>query len=180
MDAGLIAQSRFLSRVLRHRPDAIGLTLDAQGWADIDTLVQRAREHGVGLSRETLLEIVAGNDKQRFAIDADGRRIRANQGHSLAVDLQLAASVPPERLFHGTALASLASIRACGLHAGRRRHVHLSTDAATAQRVGARHGAPVVLQVHAGRMHRDGHVFHCSANGVWLTAAVPAVYLQFP
>lgn len=176
----LVAHSKFLSLVLRHRPEAIGLNLDPQGWAQLDELIRLANAHGRSLDHATIVGIVAASDKQRFAMSADGRRIRANQGHSVAVDLKLAALPPPDLLFHGTADRFVASIRAQGLLPQARQHVHLSADVATATAVGARHGRPVVLTVQAARMQRDGHVFHCSANGVWLTAAVPAEYLDVP
>lgn len=169
--------SKFLSLVLRHQPDAIGLTLDAQGWADIGELVRLARAHGKTLSRELVLEVVAKNDKQRFALDAAALRIRANQGHSIEVDLRLPPLEPPGHLYHGTATRFVDAIRAEGLKAGARQHVHLSATLETARTVGARHGQPHVLLVRAGEMHRDGHLFYRSANGVWLTEAVPARYI---
>jgi putative RNA 2'-phosphotransferase len=175
-----VRTSRFLSLVLRHRPQAIGLALDAGGWARVDELLAALAAHGRPLAREELERIVAENPKRRFALSEDGERIRASQGHSIAVDLGLEPREPPELLYHGTARASLESIRAAGLRRGRRQHVHLSRDAATARSVGARHGAPVVIEVEAGRMHRDGLALYLSANGVWLTAEVPPEYLRFP
>lgn len=172
--------SKFLSLVLRHKPEKIGLALDAQGWADVGELIARAGAHGMALTRELIADIVAGSDKQRFAIDPAGRRIRANQGHSIDVDLGLEPLEPPALLFHGTAIRSLASIRVHGLTPGRRRHVHLSADAATAARVGRRHGKPVVLGVQSGRLWTAGTRFYRSANGVWLTAAVPPGFIEFP
>lgn len=169
--------SKFLSRVLRHDPASIGVTLDAQGWADVDALLEGARRAGVPLTREALERVVAENDKQRYALSDDGRRIRANQGHSIPVDLGLEPVAPPEHLYHGTADRFVAAIRHDGLLPRRRTHVHLSPDEATAARVGARHGRPVVLTIDAGRMQRDGHVFYLSDNGVWLTERVPSEYL---
>jgi putative RNA 2'-phosphotransferase len=134
----------------------------------------------VALDRATLDRVVGENDKQRFALSADGRRIRASQGHSVAVELGLEPREPPAVLFHGTADRNLDSIRAEGLRPGRRTHVHLSADEATATAVGRRHGRPVVLRVHAGRMHAAGHAFYRSDNGVWLTARVPAADIGFP
>jgi putative RNA 2'-phosphotransferase len=179
MHPPLVRVSKFLSLVLRHDPEKIGLTLDAAGWAEVDELIAAAARSGVDLDRETLARVVAENDKQRFALSPDGRRIRANQGHSVDVDLGLEPRTPPERLFHGTASRFVDSIRASGLHAASRAHVHLSADAETARTVGQRHGTPVVLTIAAGRMHRDGRLFFRSANGVWLTDAVPAEYIGF-
>jgi putative RNA 2'-phosphotransferase len=172
--------SKFLSLVLRHQPQSIGLTLDAQGWADIDAVVERAGAHGMALTGQEILSIVAASDKQRFALDDTGRRIRANQGHSIDIDLELELREPPPVLFHGTAEANLAAIRAEGLKPGRRQHVHLSRDAVTATAVGQRHGRPVVLQVAAGRMWSAGHSFFLAENGVWLTDAVPPAFIAFP
>jgi len=172
--------SKFMSRVLRHQPQSIGLELDAQGWAEIDTLIACAATEGMALTRELILEVVATSDKQRFALDAAGRRIRANQGHSVDIDLALAPCEPPAVLFHGTAEANVAAIRAEGLKPGRRRHVHLSADAATAMAVGRRHGRALVLSVAAGRMWSAGFAFFRAENGVWLTTAVPPEFIDFP
>jgi len=180
MDRELVPISRFLSFVLRHNPAAIGLSLDAHGWAEIDELVAKACTHGQAIDRAVLERIVRENDKQRFALSPDGRRIRANQGHSVDIDLKLAPVGPPERLYHGTAARNLDSIRARGLHSGARQHVHLSIDATTATKVGSRHGRPVVLTVRSGEMAAAGHLFYRSDNGVWLTEAVPSQYLEFP
>lgn len=171
--------SRFLSYVLRHRPDAIGLALDAEGWAEIDALLRLAQAE-CPLTRDAVLAAVAGNDKQRFALSDDGLRIRARQGHSIAVDLHLTPRTPPARLYHGTATRFLDAIRRDGLLRRGRHHVHLSADADIATAVGARHGRPVVLVVHADAMHAAGHVFHRSENGVWLTEAVPVAFLELP
>ena len=172
--------SKFLSLVLRHEPGRIGLPLDREGWADIGQLIERAAAHGMPLTREVILHVVETSDKQRFALDSEARRIRANQGHSIDVDLALDPTEPPAILFHGTAAASVAAIRASGLKPGSRRHVHLSPDEATATRVGRRHGKPVVLRVHSGRMWATGTEFFCSANGVWLTLAVAPEFIEFP
>lgn len=180
MDRELVKLSRFLSLVLRHDPGSLGIALDGQGWADVDLLIGLAQAAGRPLDRDRLLRIVAENDKQRFALSADGTRIRANQGHSVDIDLGLAPTAPPERLFHGTAQSSVASIRANGLQKGRRRHVHLSPDVATATKAGARRARPVVLEIASSRLHCDGHRFYRSANGVWLTDHVPAAYIRFP
>lgn len=172
--------SKFISLVLRHDPGRIGLVLDPQGWADVEDLIARAKVAGVALDRSDVERIVRESDKQRFALSPDGARIRANQGHSVDIDLALEPEAPPAELFHGTADRNLLSIRATGLHAIARQHVHLSPDRATAVKVGARHGRPVVLVVHAGRMAAAGHVFYRSANGVWLTQRVPPGFIIFP
>ncbi|MFE0406259.1 RNA 2'-phosphotransferase [Streptomyces nigra] len=170
--------SKYLSKHLRHQPERIGLVLDEGGWAEIDTLIAAARTHGFSFTRDELDHVVAANDKKRFAVD--GTRIRASQGHSVEVDLGLAPATPPPYLYHGTVAAHLGAIRAEGLRPMNRHDVHLSPDRETATRVGARRGRPVVLSVDTGAMHRDGYVFHVSANGVWLTKAVPPEYLRFP
>ena len=176
MPGPVVAASRFLALVLRHRPETIGLVLDAAGWADIDTLIACAAPHHP-LTRDLIERAVAGNDKQRYAISDDGRRIRARQGHSIDVDLGLPALAPPPVLYHGTATRFLDAILREGLTKRQRHHVHLSADVATATNVGARHGRPVVLRVDAAAMAAAGHVFHRSENGVWLTDAVPAAFL---
>ncbi|MFJ9422552.1 RNA 2'-phosphotransferase [Streptomyces sp. NPDC101249] len=170
--------SKYLSKHLRHQPERIGLTLDEGGWVEIDTLIAAVESRGFRLTREELDHVVATNDKQRFAVE--GTRIRASQGHSVDVDLGLACATPPPYLYHGTVAPYLDAIRAEGLRPMDRHDVHLSADRGTATRVGARRGRPVVLSVDAGAMHRDGHVFQVSANGVWLTRSVPARYLRFP
>ena len=180
MTDDLVGTSKFLSLVLRHAPERIGLVLDEQGWASVEELIRLATLHGRPLSRPLLERVVAGNDKRRFAFDADGERIRANQGHSVAVDLGLPVVSPPELLYHGTASRFLASIRKSGLHPANRRHVHLSADDVTATAVGRRHGEPVVLVVRAGAMEAAGHEFFLSANGVWLTDRVPVAFIRFP
>ena len=180
MERELVRLSKFLSHILRHRPQRIGLTLDDAGWAEVDELLTKANEAGRSVSREQLERVVAESDKQRFSLSADGRRIRANQGHSIDVDLGLEPQVPPELLYHGTATRFLDSIRREGLHPRKRRHVHLSRDVATATTVGQRHGRPVVLVVEAGRMYRAGLELYLSANNVWLTEQVPPEYLRFP
>lgn len=170
--------SKYLSKHLRHQPERIGLTLDEAGWVEIDTLLAAAAAHGFPVTREELDHVVAANDKQRFAIE--GARIRASQGHSVDVELGLPPATPPPYLYHGTVARYLDAIRTAGLRPMSRHDVHLSADRETATRVGARRGRPVVLSVDAGAMHRAGHVFHVSANGVWLTKAVPPQYLRFP
>ncbi len=180
MDADLTRISKFLSLVLRHNPEEIGLTLDGQGWASVDDLIACAGRHGRKLDRATIERVVSTNDKKRFALSDDGLRIRASQGHSVAVDLGLEPVEPPEWLFHGTATRSVESIRGEGLQPSGRVHVHLSVDEPTAIKVGSRHGRPVVLKVRAGEMHRSGIAFYRSENGVWLTGPVDPGFLEFP
>lgn len=174
----IIDASKQLSYVLRHRPDSIGIELDAQGWVAVDALLAALAAHGKPIDRALLERVVAENDKRRFALSPDGARIRASQGHSVAVDLDLPVSAPPAVLYHGTASRFMKAIDVEGLRAGARRHVHLSSDVETARRVGARHGVPVVLRVDAARMAADGIDFYLSDNGVWLTAAVAPRYLS--
>lgn len=171
--------SKFLSLVLRHSPQTIGLQLDEQGWADVTELLEKAAQQHQGITREILDEVVYTNDKKRFAFNEDGTRIRASQGHSLSVDLDLQAQEPPEFLYHGTVSKFIAAIQNEGLQKMSRQQVHLSRDKETAVKVGSRRGAPVVLVVKAGQMHRDGNVFYLSANGVWLTDQVLPAYINF-
>ncbi|QEG02374.1 RNA 2'-phosphotransferase [Stieleria maiorica] len=176
----LVSTSKFLSLVLRHRPEVIGAKLDPEGWLAIDELIAQANSHGKALTLELLHEVVATNDKKRFALSDDGLRIRASQGHSVSgVELNLEQQTPPEVLYHGTVAAFLDSIRATGLQKRSRHHVHLSPDEETATKVGSRRGKPIILRVAAETMHRDGHQFYLSANGVWLVDAVPPIYLTF-
>jgi putative RNA 2'-phosphotransferase len=172
--------SKFLSLVLRHQPQTIGLTLDEAGWVEVDELLRALGRHGHPTDRAQLEQVVAQSDKQRFALSPDGRRIRANQGHSVPVELGYTPQTPPERLYHGTAARNLPAIQAEGLVRGSRHHVHLSPDVDTAYRVGQRHGAPVVLPILAGDMHRQGYPFYQSDNGVWLTEHVPPQFLLPP
>jgi putative RNA 2'-phosphotransferase len=170
--------SKFISKHLRHEPDAIGLLLEPGGWVPIDDLLAAMTSAGVLVTREELEQVVAKCEKRRFAIDDANRRIRANQGHSTEVDLQLEEAEPPDELYHGTATRNLDSILRDGVHKMARHHVHLSPDIATARKVGSRHGTPAVLVIEAARMRGDGHVFFRSANGVWLVEQVPAEYLR--
>lgn len=178
MNKQLVRHSRFLSLILRHKPQTIGLTLDGEGWADVDELIEKAVAHGRRIDKGQLREIVASNDKKRFAFSDDARRIRAVQGHSVNVDLGLEPQTPPSVLYHGTATRFLSSIFTQGLIRGSRRHVHLSADMATAVRVGSRHGKPVVLELDTAAMVAAGHVFFRSENGVWLTEQVPPDFLK--
>jgi putative RNA 2'-phosphotransferase len=171
--------SKFLSLVLRHEPEKIGLSLDAAGWVSVDDLMAACRQHGKMITFEQLKDVVANNDKQRFSFSADGNLIRANQGHSVAVELGYKPATPPVTLFHGTAVRFLNSIKEHGLLKGQRHHVHLSNDIETATKVGQRHGKPMVLYVNAEQMHHDGFIFYLSTNGVWLTEHVPVQYLVF-
>ena len=176
--AALLQMSKAISRVLRHRPDAAGVTLDRHGWCRVDALLAGLAQRGMVISRSALDEIVRTSDKQRFAVSADGQSIRANQGHSVGgVDLQLRQQVPPSRLFHGTVEANAASIERRGLLPMRRHHVHLSPDVETASAVGSRRGKPVVFEVDAHRMHVDGARFWLSENNVWLVEVVACRYL---
>jgi putative RNA 2'-phosphotransferase len=175
-----VRASKFLSLVLRHQPALVGVALDDAGWTDVELLLAGCARHGVHLTRAELAAIVRGSDKQRFALSADGRRIRANQGHSVDVELGLPDAVPPPRLYHGTFPGAVASIRAQGLLKGQRHAVHLAADTTTASKVGMRRGAPVILVVRADEMIAAGHGFQVSANGVWLTEHVPPRFLDFP
>lgn len=177
-EKSLVKTSKFLSKHLRHAPEAIGLQLAPGGWVEVDALLLACAARGLRLNRADLDEVVARNDKKRFAYDETGTRIRANQGHSTEVDLQLTPSEPPAMLYHGTAAHTLAAIKSDGLKPMRRHQVHLSRDVETARKVGARHGKPVILEVDAAAMQAAGLVFYCSANGVWLVDEVPPQYLR--
>jgi len=174
----VVKVSRYLSRHLRHDPGRLGIELDPGGWIDVADLLAACAARGLALSRAELDEVVARNDKRRFAFDAAGLRIRASQGHSVPVDLGLEPQAPPAVLWHGTGEGRVEAILSGGLRPMGRHHVHLSPDAATARRVGARHGRPVVLEVAAGELAAAGHVFLRSDNGIWLTDAVPPAALR--
>jgi putative RNA 2'-phosphotransferase len=179
MDARrLVKVSKWLALHLRHRPERIGLTLDGAGWADVDELLARARAAHFALARDELVEVVATNDKRRYELDASGGRIRAVQGHTVAVDLDLVPTEPPEVLYHGTTERFVAPVLGQGLRPMGRHHVHLSPDVETARAVGQRRGRPVVLEVAAERMASEGRLFFRSANGVWLCDEVPARFLR--
>lgn len=180
MKKQLISTSKFLSLVLRHRPETIGVQLDNQGWLPINELIENANKHGTSITLELLHEVVASNDKKRFALSDDGLRIRASQGHSLpTVELNLEPTEPPQTLFHGTVAAFIESIREQGLLKRSRNHVHLSSDVETASKVGSRRGKPIILRVASGRMYSSGHLFYLSENGVWLTDSVPIDFIDF-
>lgn len=172
--------SKFLSYILRHHPESIGIALDSRGWVDVAELLRAAGRSGVEMTLEELRTVVKEDDKQRFAFSGDGLRIRANQGHSIPVDLGYDPVIPPDVLYHGTARRRLDSIRRQGLLRGARHDVHLSPDPVTAKQVGRRYGKPVVIEIQAGKMHADGHKFYLSANGIWLTGHVPPSYMRFP
>jgi putative RNA 2'-phosphotransferase len=172
--------SKLLSYMLRHRPQEFGLVLDGQGWTEIDGVLAALAARGHAITHDNLLVLVRASDKQRFAVSRDGRRIRANQGHSVPVELGHAAADPPEVLFHGTVAAALAAIRAKGLTRGRRHHVHLSESREQAEAVGRRRGRAIVIEVRAGQMCGQGYVFLRSPNGVWLTDHVPPEFLGIP
>jgi putative RNA 2'-phosphotransferase len=172
--------SKLLARWLRHRPDAINLKLDSNGWAAISELLEKAHLAGTHITHHEIMQVVNDNDKQRFSLSSDGLRIRAVQGHSVDISLGLPFSKPPALLYHGTVRKFLPAIRKQGLLPGSRRDVHLSSTEETALRVGARRGVPILLIVETFPMLRDGFRFRRSENGVWLIDSVPAKYLKFP
>ena len=177
MDRRLITVSKFLSKHLRHAPEDLGLTLQPGGWVPVDDLLAASARIGFPITYDELVECVETSDKKRFSFDETSDLIRANQGHSVEVDLQLEEKTPPDVLFHGTVERFLASIMAEGLNKGKRHHVHLSRDVETARKVGARRGKPIILQVDAAKMYEQGFKFFLSVNGVWLTDSVPANFL---
>lgn len=173
----LIKISKYLSYHLRHHPEEIGLELEPGGWVAVEALLAAAQAHQFPLTRSELDLVVETSNKQRFSFDSTGTRIRANQGHSIPIDLQLEPSCPPDILYHGTGHQGVASILIQGLQKRARHHVHLSSDIETARQVGMRHGQPVVFTIKAAEMHQHGHLFYCSDNGVWLVDEVPPEYL---
>lgn len=170
--------SKLLSYVLRHNPDHIGITLDKNGWVTVAELIEKINATGTFLDKDLLQSIVADNDKRRFAFDDTQTLIRASQGHSIEVDLQMEAATPPAHLYHGTADRLLESILADGLQKRSRQHVHLSDNIDTAKAVGGRHGKPIVLIIDAKAMQEAGYLFYLSANKVWLTDEVPARFIK--
>lgn len=176
MNKKLVKTSKFLSHILRHKPDTIGLSLDDRGWVSIQRFIDAANANGHNISRALLEEVVFTNDKQRFAYSRDGKMIRANQGHTVQVNLELEPVDPPDTLYHGTVERFLDSIMASGLRRMKRQHVHLSATIETAKNVGKRRGKPVVLMVKSSEMRRDGYHFYLSRNGVWLADSVPWKY----
>jgi putative RNA 2'-phosphotransferase len=174
-----IKTSKFLSLVLRHEPERVGLKLGEAGWVSVGELLDAVNRHGVMLTFDQLKHVVATSDKKRFAFSEDGQRIRANQGHSVPVDLQYPQQPPPEFLYHGTATQFVSGIREVGLKRMDRHDVHLSAETKLTMQVGGRHGKPVLLIIRAGEMHRAGHIFRCSTNGVWLVNHVPPEFIDF-
>ena len=170
--------SKFLSLVLRHQPETIAITLDQNGWADVNDLIEKANNYGIKFDRETLNHIVATNPKKRFAFNDTLDKIRASQGHSVEIELGYTNQKPPEILFHGTAEKFVQSILDTGLEKGNRQQVHLSADVETAIKVGQRHGKPFVFKVVAEKMYNDNFEFFISDNGIWLTDNVPTKYLK--
>lgn len=172
--------SKFISMILRHKPEVIGITLDEHGWADVDELIKGINETGeeIEFSKDTLETIVKTDKKQRYSFSQDKTLIRANQGHSIPVDVELEKKEPPKVLYHGTGVKSVKAIQEQGLLPMERLYVHLSTDVETATNVGKRHGTPVIFQVNTEQMQKDGYDFFQSVNGVWLTKEVPAKYLE--
>ena len=168
--------SKFISLILRHKPEVIGITLDEHGWANVEELLAGvSRTHPLDMAG--LEEIVRTDEKQRYSFNEDKSKIRANQGHSVPVDVELEEAAPPELLYHGTGEKYVASIDTQGLIPKTRLYVHLSGDYETAYKVGARHGKPRIYQVHSGQMAADGYTFYRSVNGIWLTKEVPVRYL---
>jgi len=171
--------SKFLSLILRHNPEAIKLTLDKYGWAKTKDLLKQMNDHGTKISMEFLEEVVNTDNKQRYSFNENKTKIKANQGHSIKIELNLEPKAPPELLFHGTASKSLDSIFKNGLSKQNRHHVHLSLDEPTAVSVGARHGKPVVLTINSKLMHDSGYKFYQSENRIWLTDNIPANFITF-
>jgi putative RNA 2'-phosphotransferase len=179
MTPQLIRVSKFLAKYLRHEPEELGLTLMPGGWVSIAAVIEGARQKHFPVTLEEIKECVKLNDKKRFSLDSTQTLIRANQGHSTPVDLQLEEKEPPALLYHGTVNRFLAEIKTKGLLRMDRHHVHLSPDTDTAIKVGSRRGKPIILVVRSGDMHRDGYKFFQSENGVWLTDRVPPQYIQW-
>ncbi|GAB4239820.1 MAG: RNA 2'-phosphotransferase [Elainellaceae cyanobacterium] len=174
----LVKISKYLSKHLRHTPEQLGLTLAIGGWVNVDHLLSACTAHQFPVTRAELEEVVATSDKQRFSFDETKTRIRANQGHSVDVDLELQPQIPPDVLYHGTSERSVPAILQSGLLKMSRHHVHLSKDVETARKVGIRHGRPVIFAIAAASMHQAGFMFYCSDNGVWLVDEVPPQYLE--
>ena len=178
MEKDLKHISKLISLVLRHKPEAIGINLDRNGWVPVDELIKKINESGTSLTPDTLRKVVDTNDKQRFSFNEDLTKIRANQGHSVDIDLELKSVKPPEILYHGTAEKFVDSILKEGIIKQRRQFVHLSVQIDTANSVGSRHGKPIILSIDAKSMAEDGFDFFISENGVWLTEEVPAKYIS--
>jgi putative RNA 2'-phosphotransferase len=174
----LVKISKYLSKHLRHTPERLGLTLVTGGWVSMDELLSACAVQQFSITRAELEEVVATSDKQRFSFDETRTRIRANQGHSVDVDLELQPQIPPDVLYHGTGEQSVPAILQSGLLKLSRHHVHLSKDVETARKVGMRHGRPAILAITATAMQQAGFTFYCSDNGVWLVDEVPPQYLK--
>ena len=170
--------SKFLSLVLRHNPDIISIVLDQNGWVEVDELIKKLRNKNIFITYSELKQIVETNNKQRFAFNIDGKKIRANQGHSIEVDLEYKEIKPPAILYHGTANKNIDSILLNGINKMKRNHVHLSQDIITARQVGTRHGDPIILEINAEEMDKNGIVFYLSVNNVWLTEFVAVEYIK--
>jgi putative RNA 2'-phosphotransferase len=173
----IVKISKYLSKHLRHQPERLGLSLQDGGWVAVEELLKACARHNFPISLIELNEVVEKNDKKRFSFDESGEKIRANQGHSVEVDLKLEAQIPPKTLFHGTAQRNADAIKELGLLKMARHHVHLSTDVETARRVGARHGKPLIFKVDTSAMAKENFEFFVSANGVWLVERVPPRFL---
>jgi putative RNA 2'-phosphotransferase len=174
----LVQISKFMSLVLRHKPEELGITLDEQGWTEVNVLLQKMQVRGFAIDMEILKQVVAENSKKRFAFNEDESLIRASQGHSVEVELGYIPVTPPEFLYHGTAEQYVESIRKEGLQKRNRHHVHLSAQIETATQVGLRHGKLVLLKIKSGEMQRAGYQFFVSENGVWLTESVPVEFIE--
>lgn len=180
MERRLIKLSKFLSYILRHHPEDIGLQPDDTGWVAVDDLITATRRHGRSVSREEIRQLLRESEKSRFALSDDEQYIRATYGHSIQVDPGYRPEQPPDLLFHGTARRFVDSIRRQGLTARQRQFVHLSAHRTDAEAVGRRHGSPVILTIRTGEMYRDGFVFYQSDAGLWLTNRIPVSYISFP
>ena len=170
--------SKFLSLVLRHKPETIQIQLDENGWVNVNELIEKLNNYGKAIDFEILKYVVETNSKKRFAFNDDKTKIRASQGHSLQIDLNYEPIKPPNELYHGTSQRFLDSILKSGIEKRNRQHVHLSSDIETALKVGQRHGKPVILKIQTAKMHMDGHKFYLSENNVWLTDYVPVEYIK--
>ena len=170
--------SKFLSLILRHKPETINLELDKNGWADIEELIEKSKSRKQYFTRELLDEIVRTDNKQRYTYNEDKSKIRANQGHSITIDIELEPLQPPAKLYHGTSIRFLDSIMSTGIEKRNRQHVHLSHELDTARKVGSRHGKPVILHIDSKRMYEEGIAFYLSKNRVWLTDYVDIKYIQ--
>lgn len=170
--------SKFLSLVLRHKPEEIGIELDLNGWTDVKTLIEKMNASGKHIDLETLKVIIETNTKKRFSFNKDKSLIRASQGHSIKIDLGYKTKTPPSRLFHGTGAKYVDSIFKTGIKKKNRHHVHLSKDVETALSVGQRHGKPVIFEILSDTMSTEGYEFYESENGVWLTDEIPVRFIR--